>query len=156
MSRRKRVIVIGAGLGGLASAYWLGKSGFDVEVLEASARPGGRIMTLERNGDRVDVGAQFFHSSYRHAPVLLKELGLWTDRRPFTAAQHFSMVDGRKWKQKPSSPFFGPLGIRANIDFALFILRHVLFAPKTRLHHIDVALPSDSVTELPPFSLTPS
>ena len=75
MSKRS-IIVIGAGIGGLSAAHWLTKRGHGVEVLEAADRPGGRMQLLERRGDLVDVGAQFFHSSYTSALQLMDELGL--------------------------------------------------------------------------------
>lgn len=43
---KQRVLVIGAGLAGLAAAYELIQAGHEVEVLEARTRPGGRIRTL--------------------------------------------------------------------------------------------------------------
>ena len=43
-----RVLVLGAGLAGLTTAYELGKVGFDCRVLEARARPGGRVFTVRR------------------------------------------------------------------------------------------------------------
>ncbi|MBA2632430.1 MAG: FAD-dependent oxidoreductase, partial [Chloroflexi bacterium] len=42
----KRVVVIGAGLAGLAAAYELKRGGHDVVVLEAQNRVGGRVYTL--------------------------------------------------------------------------------------------------------------
>jgi monoamine oxidase len=42
----RRVAVLGAGLAGLAAAYNLVKHGYDVVVLEAQHRPGGRVLTL--------------------------------------------------------------------------------------------------------------
>ncbi len=42
----RSVLVLGGGLAGLACAFELGKRGFDVRVLEAQERPGGRIRTL--------------------------------------------------------------------------------------------------------------
>ena len=43
-----RVLVLGAGLSGLAVAYELGKVGYDCRVLEGRARPGGRVFTVRR------------------------------------------------------------------------------------------------------------
>jgi|RhiMethySRZTD1v2_1073278.scaffolds.fasta_scaffold19369_4 monoamine oxidase len=43
-----RVLVLGGGLAGLTTAYELGKVGYDCRVLEARARPGGRVFTVRR------------------------------------------------------------------------------------------------------------
>ena len=58
--RPRRVVVVGAGLSGLVAATDLLKKGFDVTVLEAQARPGGRILTVRepfRDGLYVEAGA---------------------------------------------------------------------------------------------------
>jgi monoamine oxidase len=46
-----RVVILGAGVAGLCAAYELGKAGYACTVLEARARPGGRVWTV-RGGDR--------------------------------------------------------------------------------------------------------
>ncbi|MBA3605552.1 MAG: phytoene desaturase family protein [Actinomycetota bacterium] len=51
-----RVLVVGAGLGGLAAAAHLVGRGFDVTVLERDTRPGGRAGLVERDGFRLDNG----------------------------------------------------------------------------------------------------
>ena len=43
-----RVVILGGGLAGLTVAYELGKVGYDCRVLEARARPGGRVFTVRR------------------------------------------------------------------------------------------------------------
>src|SRR5262245_22679889 len=43
-----RVLILGAGLTGLTVAYELGKLGYECQVLEARARPGGRVHTVRR------------------------------------------------------------------------------------------------------------
>ena len=48
-----KVVVLGGGIGGLVSAYELRKLGYDVVLLEARERPGGRNWT-GRNGTRVE------------------------------------------------------------------------------------------------------
>ncbi len=52
IGRGRKVIIFGAGIAGLVSAYELGQAGFDVTVLEARDRVGGRNWTV-RNGDVV-------------------------------------------------------------------------------------------------------
>jgi len=50
--KNKRIVILGAGLAGMASAYELGKVGYDCVILEARSRAGGRCWTL-RTGDQV-------------------------------------------------------------------------------------------------------
>jgi phytoene desaturase len=52
----QKVIIIGAGMGGLATALRLRKLGFEVTVLEKQARPGGRSNIIQDSGFRVDIG----------------------------------------------------------------------------------------------------
>ena len=41
---KQKVVIIGAGPGGLASAMRLAKTGYDVHIYEAEAIPGGRCL----------------------------------------------------------------------------------------------------------------
>ncbi len=52
-----RIIVIGAGIGGLTTAALLAKAGLDVTVLEAHVYPGGCAGTFFHQGYRFDAGA---------------------------------------------------------------------------------------------------
>lgn len=56
----RRVIIIGAGPGGLATAMLLAKAGVDVTVLEKQPHVGGRTSLIEGNGYRFDLGPTFF------------------------------------------------------------------------------------------------
>lgn len=51
-----RVVVVGGGFGGLASAVRLAKTGHEVTLLEASDQLGGAVGTVERDGFRWDSG----------------------------------------------------------------------------------------------------
>ena len=54
--RPPRVVVVGAGLGGLAAAALLGKEGFDVQVVERAATPGGKMRQVDVGGQPLDGG----------------------------------------------------------------------------------------------------
>jgi monoamine oxidase len=74
------VLVLGAGLAGLAAARDLAAAGADVEVLEARERPGGRVeQALLADGRTVQLGGELvgsFHTAYLG---LAAELGLETE-----------------------------------------------------------------------------
>ena len=53
---KKRVAVVGAGMGGLAAAIRLAAKGFEVEVFEKNAQVGGRLGRLEAEGFSFDTG----------------------------------------------------------------------------------------------------
>ena len=52
----KKAVIIGAGMGGLATALRLAAKGFAVTILEKRAKPGGRSFVLREQGFRVDTG----------------------------------------------------------------------------------------------------
>ena len=65
------VLVIGAGLAGLACARRLHRRNLSVRVLEASDRVGGRVRTDEVDGFRVDRGFQVMLTAYPEAELAL-------------------------------------------------------------------------------------
>ena len=73
-----KIIVIGAGVGGLTAAALLAKRGFDVTVLEAHVEPGGCAATFFHKGYHFDVGATLvggFQPGGPHA-LVAEKLGL--------------------------------------------------------------------------------
>ncbi len=58
--RSKKVVIIGAGPGGLTAAMQLAHAGFDVTIVEAMDRVGGRSSAIEESGYRFDAGPTFF------------------------------------------------------------------------------------------------
>lgn len=59
----KTVIVVGAGISGLAAAKKLKDNGFNVIVLEAQSKVGGRLKTIRSLGVAFDEGASWIHGT---------------------------------------------------------------------------------------------
>jgi len=60
MKSDKRIIVIGSGFAGLASAALLGKEGYDVTILEKNDQPGGRARQWSKDGFTFDMGPSWY------------------------------------------------------------------------------------------------
>lgn len=69
MSKSKKVVVVGAGPGGLATAMQLAHAGADVTILEKQSWVGGRTATFQQEGYKFDIGPTFFLY-----PRVLKEI----------------------------------------------------------------------------------
>lgn len=86
--KQPRIVVIGAGIGGLTTAALLAKAGVDVTVLEAHVYPGGCAGTFFHKGYRFDAGATLAGGFYPGGPMDL------VARRAGVA----------KWPTEPSDP----------------------------------------------------
>lgn len=60
----KKVLITGAGIGGLATALRLAKKGFEVEIVEKNNQAGGRLNQIKKDGFTFDTGPSFFSMSY--------------------------------------------------------------------------------------------
>ena len=123
----RKVVIIGAGAGGLSAGYWLQQRGYEVEILEASNRPGGRMITIERNGDRADVGAQFYHSNFRHAFDLMDAMNLSSTKRVIKGNIRYALKDGSFYVYDQRNPYMKLLGFRANLRMYRFLIRYGIF-----------------------------
>jgi phytoene desaturase len=57
MTGNRSAIIIGAGIGGIATSIYLAKNGYSVKIFEKNSAPGGRCGQLIREGHRFDLGA---------------------------------------------------------------------------------------------------
>ncbi len=103
MASAPLTIVIGAGISGLTCAYALKKSGQNVLLLEASARPGGMIQSVAENGYLFELGPQSF-SGTETIFKLCDELGISGElvEAPHGAPRYI-LIDG-KLVRVPFSP----------------------------------------------------
>jgi len=74
MGKNKEVLIVGAGLGSLASAIRLSYSGYKVKIIEKQNTAGGRLNFIKQDGFTFDVGPSFFSMSYEFVE-LFKSIG---------------------------------------------------------------------------------
>lgn len=76
--KKSKVIVIGAGLSGLTTAYRLRKLGYPVEVYEARNRPGGRVHTVRFGNSYEELGGKNINDGGAGLTIraLIDEVGL--------------------------------------------------------------------------------
>jgi len=60
----KQVLIIGTGLGGLATALRLAHRGYKVTMVEKHHQAGGRLNQIKKDGFTFDTGPSFFSMSY--------------------------------------------------------------------------------------------
>jgi oxygen-dependent protoporphyrinogen oxidase len=75
-----RLVVVGAGISGLAAAWYAAAAGYSVLVLEASPVIGGKLRVAELAGVAVDVGAEAVLTARPEGVSLIDEAGLADDR----------------------------------------------------------------------------
>ncbi|MEY4470415.1 MAG: Hydroxyneurosporene desaturase [Pseudomonadota bacterium] len=69
-----RVVIVGAGMGGLSSALLLAHQGLDVTVVESAGAPGGKVHSREVNGVSIDSGPTVFTMRWVF-DALLRQVG---------------------------------------------------------------------------------
>src|ERR1700747_2484865 len=98
MAEPNRVIVIGAGISGLACAFRLKQLGLPIILLEASARVGGLVGSVRKDGFLFESGPQSFQGT---EPLLelIREVGIEADlQRADPRAPRFIYLRGRLQK----------------------------------------------------------
>lgn len=118
-SKASDVIVVGGGLGGLASAALLARKGLRVRVLEKASHPGGRARSRVQDGFVLNQGA---HALYRggRGTKLLRELGIVPSGRKIAGGGSF-VEHGERLYALPRGPgsllFNDYLGARGKLEF---------------------------------------
>ena len=147
-----KIIVIGAGIAGLASAFRLQNIGHDVTVVEASERAGGRAKMLGRpdSDDYADVGTQYFHSNYTRTLQLIDDLGMSGQKINISGKTRFFTDNENSFVTSPAIPWMKPGGITGN----LAALRYALKLTTFRKMDVYGLNPSDELDTLPALEST--
>ncbi len=72
----KQIVIIGAGITGLATAHWLNKDGYNVKILEANSEVGGSMISEKHNEYLVDFGPNSGLETSALIKVLIEDLKL--------------------------------------------------------------------------------
>ena len=121
-----RIVVIGAGMGGMAAAARLRVKGHDVLVLEQSQQPGGKLARYERDGFVFDTGPSLFTLPAVYRDLFLKTGGALEDAvdlQPLDTAFRYRFPDGSTLELPGTDPgriaraMGDQLGGRANADW---------------------------------------
>lgn len=84
--QRRSCIIIGSGLSGLSAAYRLSRSGWDVTVLEARDRVGGRVFSRRMGVEGLvcEMGAEWVGEEHERVRALCKHLNIGLQRHGFS------------------------------------------------------------------------
>jgi len=104
MPNSPAVLIIGAGISGLACAHYLRRRGVSVQVLEASDRPGGLIRSVEQNGFHFELGPQTFLST-NILLEMIRKLGIEDQLLTADARMPRYILRGGHLVEAPMSPF---------------------------------------------------
>ncbi len=85
----KSVLIVGAGLTGLLTAYRLQQMDFTVTIVEARDRIGGRIHTVPSGDAKVELGATWFNETHYHLMELIQEFQLPFFEQYLTGISYF-------------------------------------------------------------------
>jgi protoporphyrinogen oxidase len=135
------VIIVGAGITGLATADLLQSHGRRVMILEASDRIGGRMVRMTRGDDMVDVGTQGIFTNFPEVMSLANRLGLADKLIPLQQTVRYLDGQGQPRESSGNADMLKILGARGAADLVAFNLKYFTRAKKLTLGEINRDIP---------------
>ncbi|NMD72056.1 protoporphyrinogen oxidase [Bacillus sp. DNRA2] len=126
LEKKQRVVIIGGGITGLATAYYLQKQAiqqnlpFEVKLIEASHRLGGKMQTVVQNGYVIERGPDSFLERKQSALRLANEVGLSDKLVNNSAGQSFIFANQRLYPMPGGSIMGIPTEVAPFITTQLF------------------------------------
>ncbi|HEX2913225.1 MAG TPA: phytoene desaturase family protein [Chloroflexia bacterium] len=102
----KKVIIVGAGMGGLATAIRLAAAGYSVEVFEKNERVGGKLNLLERDGYRWDTGPSLITMPFVYHDLFAaagKKVAEYITLKPVEPVCRYFYPDGTRFDASDST-----------------------------------------------------
>ncbi|MBP1947308.1 protoporphyrinogen oxidase [Virgibacillus litoralis] len=132
MNETKKIVIVGGGITGLTAAYYLQKEikennlPYEIKLVEASDRLGGKIKTVRQDGYTIERGPDSFLSRKQPAVKLAEELGMTDQLVRNGTGQSYILVNNKLHKM-PKGAFMGiPVRVRP-------FLFSGIFSPKGKL-----------------------
>ncbi|ARJ39765.1 protoporphyrinogen oxidase [Sporosarcina ureae] len=146
MSERKKVVIIGGGITGLAAAYYMQKDAreqglpIDIIMIEASTKLGGKIQTVRRDGYVIERGPDSFLIRKKSVDQLATDLGIENQLVRNATGQAYILLHNQMHKIPAGAVMGVPTEIKPFVTSGLFSLSGKIRAAG------DFVLPRSEVT----------
>src|SRR5699024_2218668 len=112
MNESKKIVIVGGGITGLSAAYYLQKEikeknlAYEVKLVEAGDRLGGKINTVKKDGFTIERGPDSFLERKKPAGKLAEELGMTDQLVRNGTGQAYILVHNKLYKM-PKGSYMG-------------------------------------------------
>lgn len=129
------ILIIGAGLSGLALARTLLAQGRDVQIIEARKRTGGRVLATTQGASRYDLGPAWFWPNHPRICALVQEYGLSAFQQYASGTLIFQDGAGNIRRDLTMAPMAGALRIEGGVSMVTQGLADDIGQDRIHLEH---------------------